>query len=85
MAVWEARINCCIPTPNEGKGSSVAQSFNKDANFPNCVGAVDGKLIRVEKLGRSGPLYFNYKHYCFIVLLAVAESNFRFVYADAGS
>jgi hypothetical protein len=85
MAVWEAVNNRFIPTPNEGKWRSVAQSFNKCANFPNCAGPVDGKLIRIEKPGRSGPLYFNYRHYCSTVLLAVAGSNFRFIYADAGS
>jgi hypothetical protein len=26
------------------------------------VGAVDSKLIRIEKPGRNGSLYFNYKH-----------------------
>jgi hypothetical protein len=85
MAVWEAMSNRFIPTPNEGKWRSIAQGFNKHANFPNCVGAVDGKLIHIEKLERSESLYFNYKHYCSIVLLAVADSNFGFVYADAGS
>jgi hypothetical protein len=84
MAVWEAMSNRFIPTPNEGKWRSIAQGFNKHANFPNCVGAVDGKLICKEKPGRNG-LYFNYKHYSSVVLLAVADSNFRFVYADAGS
>jgi hypothetical protein len=66
------------------KNRSIVEGFNKHANFPNCVGAVDGKLIRTEKPGQSGSLYFNYKHYCSVVLLAAADSNFRFVYADAG-
>jgi hypothetical protein len=49
------------------------------------VGAVDGILIRIEKLEWGASLYFNYKHYCSVVLLAVADSNVRFVSADAGS
>jgi hypothetical protein len=49
------------------------------------VGAADGNLIRIEKPGWSGSLYFNYKHYCSVALLAVADSNFHFIYADAGS
>jgi hypothetical protein len=85
MAVWEAMSSRFIPTPNEGKWRTIAQGFNKHAKFPNGVGAVDGKLIRIEKPGRNGSLYFNYKHYCSVVLLTVADSNFRFVYADAGS
>jgi hypothetical protein len=50
MAVWEAMSNRFLPTPNEGKWRSIAQGFNNHANFPNCVGAVDGILIRIEKL-----------------------------------
>jgi hypothetical protein len=84
IAVWEAMSNRFIPTPNEGKWRSIA-GFNKHSNFPNCVGAVDGKLIRTEKPGQGGSLYFNYKHYISVVLLAVADSNFCFVYTDAGS
>jgi hypothetical protein len=72
MAVWEAMSNRFIPTPNEGKWRLIAQGFNTHANFPNCVGAVDGKLIRIEKPGRNGSLYFIYKHYCSVALLAVA-------------
>jgi hypothetical protein len=85
MAVWEAMSNKFIPTPDEGKLRSIAQGFNKHANFPNCVATVDGKFIHIEKPGRSGSLYFNYKQYCSVVFLAVADSNFQFVYADAGS
>jgi hypothetical protein len=51
MAVWEAMSNRCTPTPNERKWRSIAQGFNKHANSSNCVGAVDGKLIHVEKPG----------------------------------
>jgi hypothetical protein len=85
MTVWEAMGDSFIPTPKEGKWRSIAQGFNEDANFSNCVGAVDGKLIRIAKPGRHGPLYVTYNHYCSVVLLAVADSNFRFVHADAGS
>jgi hypothetical protein len=78
MAVWEAMSNRFIPTPNEGKWRSIAQGFNKHANFPTCG---SGRW----RNGWGASLYFNYKHYCSVVLLAVADSNFRFVYADAGS
>jgi hypothetical protein len=58
-----------ILTPNEGKWRSIAEGFNKHADFPNCVEAVDGKLIRIEKPERCGSLYVNYKHYCSIVFI----------------
>jgi hypothetical protein len=50
MAVWETMCNRFIPT-HERKLRSIAQGFNKHANFPNCVGAADGNLIRIEKPG----------------------------------
>jgi hypothetical protein len=84
MAGWEAMSYRFIPTSKERNMEINNAGFNKHANFPNCVGGVDGKLIRIQKPGRSGSFYFNYKHYCSVVLLAVADSNFRFVYADAG-
>jgi hypothetical protein len=51
MPVWEAISNRFIPTSNEGKWRSIAEGFNKHTNFSNCVGAVDGKLIHIEKPG----------------------------------
>jgi hypothetical protein len=51
MAVWEAMSNRFIPTPNEGKWRSISQGFNKHANFPNCVGAVNGQTYSHRETG----------------------------------
>jgi hypothetical protein len=39
MAVWEAVSNRFIHTPIEGKWRSIAQGFNKHANFHRETGA----------------------------------------------
>lgn len=75
----------CIPIPNDLDWNNTAEGFRNRANFPNCVGAIDGKHIRIVKPIASGSSYINYKHYFSIVLLAVADSNYNFIYVDIGS
>ena len=75
----------CIPLPDENTWNEIAKGFQIHANFPNCLGAVDGKHIRVVKPEQSGSLYMNYKHFFLIALLAIADTNYKFVYVDVGS
>jgi hypothetical protein len=59
--------------------------FERRANFPHCLRAVDGKHIRVIKPEHSGSMFYNYKDFFSVVLMAVAVTNYRFVYVDSGS
>lgn len=72
-----------IPTPTVQQWESIAEQFEQNANFPHCIGAVDGKHIRI--VNPSNSMYFNYKGYSSIVLMAVADSNYRFIYVNIGS
>lgn len=85
QTIWNVLKEKCIPTPNRDTWARIAEGFQNRAGFPNCLGAVDGKHIRVVKPERSGSLYMNYKHFFSIGLLAVADSNYRFTYVDVGS
>nr|CAH7719693.1 unnamed protein product [Callosobruchus chinensis] len=40
--VWKIMKNECMPDPTEEKWREIAINFEKYANFPNCIGAVDG-------------------------------------------
>ena len=53
--------------------------------FPNCLGAIDGKHIRVTKFPSSGSMNLNYKCYFSIVLIAIADSDYKFTYVDIGT
>lgn len=54
-------------------------------DFPNCVGAIDGKHVRVVCPNKSGSLYYNYKNYFSIVLLAIVDAKYKFLAIDVGS
>ncbi|CAK1592157.1 unnamed protein product [Parnassius mnemosyne] len=54
-----------MPKPNKEKWINIAEKFYKEANFPNCVGAIDGKHIRIVCPPNAGSKYYNYKKISF--------------------
>lgn len=74
-----------LTQPNEKEWKSYAEGFWNRWNVPNCVGAVDGKHITLQCPRNSGSLYFNYKKYYSIVLMAVANDVYRFTLVDVGA
>ncbi|XP_031338792.1 uncharacterized protein LOC116172405 [Photinus pyralis] len=62
----------------------IASEFQKHWNFPLCLGAIDGKHINFRPPRSSGSYYFNYKGDHSIVLLAVADASYKFLYVDIG-
>jgi len=51
----------CIPKPTKEQWELPALEFERRANFPHRLGAVDGKHIRVIKPEHGGSMFYNYK------------------------
>jgi len=49
----------CIPKPTKEKWELTALEYERRANFPHCLGAVDGKYIRVIKSEHSFSTIYN--------------------------
>lgn len=63
---------------------NIANNFENIWNFPNCIGAIDGRHIVFSPPISSGSFYYNYKGTNSIVLMGLADANYKFIYANIG-
>ncbi|KAB0803763.1 hypothetical protein PPYR_00733 [Photinus pyralis] len=84
-AIWDILRPEVFPEPTREKWLEIASHFARYANFPNCIGAVNGKHIRIIKPINSGSTFFNYKKFYSVVLLAICDANYCFTYVDVGA
>lgn len=82
--LWKILQPLHMPVPTSDTFRKIAEEYFNVWNFPNCLGAIDGKHIRINCPAHSGTMYFNYKHFYSIVLQAVVDANYRFTIIDVG-
>ncbi|KAK0133483.1 Protein ALP1-like [Merluccius polli] len=83
-AIFECLLEEFMPQPTKEDWKSIAEGFQHQWNFPNCLGAIDGKHVVIQAPPNSGSYFYNYKGTFSIVLFAVVDAYYRFRVIDVG-
>ncbi|KAK3788233.1 hypothetical protein RRG08_029029 [Elysia crispata] len=73
-----------FPT-TEAEWKEIAKNFEERWQFPNCLGAVDGKHVAISPPPNSGSYFYNYKGFHSLVLMAIANANYELIYVHFGT
>lgn len=84
ILLWECLQPIHLKPPRTEDFLNIARDFYNKWNFPNTLGAIDGKHIRIKCPKKTGTMFYNYKDFYSIVLQAVADANGRFIFVDVG-
>ena len=85
-AIWNTLSNKgYLEAPcSENDWKKVTKEFEIKWNFPNALGAIDGKHIVMQAPARSGSAFFNYKKQHSIVIMAVCIALYKCLLVDIG-
>ena len=73
----------CPTDPEDWK--KIEERFRNRWNVSHPVGSLDGKHIAIKKPKKSGSEYFNYKGYFSLVLLALVDADYKFLWVNVGA
>ena len=73
----------CPITPEAWK--ELEREFTLTWNVPHAIGALDGKHVKIKKPPNSGSLYYNYKGFLSVILIALVDAEYRFRWVDIGT
>ena len=69
-ALWDCFHKKFLPTPSPEDWAVIATRFKERWNFPNCIGALDGKHVAIQCPANSGSQFYNYKQFHIVILMA---------------
>lgn len=81
-AIWNIFCLKHMAIPTTDDFYKIANEFEQLWNFPNCVGCLDGKHLRIKCPNNSGYQFYNYKKYFSIHLQGIADANYKFITVD---
>ena len=84
-AIWDClREQYLRPPRTSEEWKKIAQDFQELWNLPHCIGAIGRKHIRIKAPINSGSLYYNYKGFFSMVLMAICDARYVFTFVDIG-
>ena len=85
-AIFESLKDQYISCPKSSRELlQISNDFESLWDLPLVIGAIDGKYIRIECPKKSGTLFYNYKGFYSIVLMAVCDARYCFTVFYLGS
>jgi len=83
--LWSSLSSKHVTVSDKDRFIYIAVKFPDWWNFPNVVGYIDGRHIRIKYPTKAGSLFYNYKKFSSTVLQVVADSESRFIFIDVGA
>lgn len=83
IAEFQDELLACPSTPEEWR--LVSDKFASRWNFHNTVGALDGKHIGIRCPSNAGSMFYNYKGFHSIIMMALVDADYKFLYVDIGA
>ncbi|XP_024890653.1 protein ANTAGONIST OF LIKE HETEROCHROMATIN PROTEIN 1-like [Temnothorax curvispinosus] len=84
-ALWVALQPIYLQAPTRETMMQISEDFFNRWQFPNCVGAIDGKHISIQCPPKTGSqFYSSYKKRFSINLMAACDAKYRFTWVDIG-
>lgn len=73
-----------MPLPTIERFKQIASDYERMWDFPNCIGSIDGKHVRIKCPAHSGSMFFNYKKFFSVHLQGITDARYKFITIDVG-
>ncbi|XP_049272560.1 uncharacterized protein LOC119396511 [Rhipicephalus sanguineus] len=81
-AIWTRLKHRFMKVPAAEDWFQIADNFEKRCQFPNCLGAVGGRHVKIATPRHSASGYMNHKGSSSVVLVAVVDSKCKYTFVD---
>ncbi|KAK3775105.1 hypothetical protein RRG08_048314 [Elysia crispata] len=82
--LWDVLQPLELQLPSEEQWKNIAKRFGDLWDYPFAFDSLDRKHISLKKPGNSGSMFYNYKRFPSIVLMALSDADSCFILVDCG-